>query len=185
MVVGSTGAAGSTSTLLSSPYDIAFDGYGFMYVADFNNHRIQRYRQGSNAGTTVAGFSLGSGGGRSELYNPSSIYVDQSLNMYILDTYNYRVMKWKVGELIGTVIVNGRGSGSTFDRIGRSHSMYIDSQFNIYVSEFGNQRVTKWMNGNNTAGVLVCLSTLKEKNFFFFFFPRSLGVTGLEVLRRS
>lgn len=164
MVVGSTGAAGSTSTLLSSPYDIAFDGYGFMYVADFNNHRIQRYRQGSNAGTTVAGFSLGSGGGRSELYNPSSIYVDQSLNMYILDTYNYRVMKWKVGELIGTVIVNGRGSGSTFDRIGRSHSMYIDSQFNIYVSEFGNQRVTKWMNGNNTAGVLVCLSTLKEKN---------------------
>ena len=46
MVVGSTGTTGTTATLLSSPYDVAFDGFGFMYVADFNNHRIQRYRQG-------------------------------------------------------------------------------------------------------------------------------------------
>lgn len=156
MVVGSTGTTGSTATLLSSPYDVFFDGYGFMYVADYNNHRIQRYRQGSNVGTTVAGFNLASGAGRSELYAPSAIYVDQNQNMYIMDTYNYRVMKWKVGDQIGTVVVNGRGSGSTFDRIARSHSLFVDSQFNIYVSEHNNHRITLWMNGNNTAGTLVC-----------------------------
>ena len=121
--------------------------------------------KGSNVGTTVAGFNLASGSGRSELYNPSMVYVDPSQNMYIMDTYNYRVIKWKVGDLIGTVVVNGRGSGSTFDRIGRSHAIYVDSQLNIYVSEFGNHRVTKWTNGNNIAGVLVCyLSFYKRKS---------------------
>lgn len=106
-------------------------------------------------GTTVAGLNPSSGSGRSELYNPSSIYVDQNSYMYILDTYNYRVVKWKIGEPIGTTIVNGRGSGSTFDKIGRSHSMIVDQQFNIYISEYGNNRITKWINGNNTAGTLV------------------------------
>ena len=46
MVAGSTSNAGATSTLLSSPYDVTFDGYGWMYIADFNNHRIQRFRSG-------------------------------------------------------------------------------------------------------------------------------------------
>lgn len=75
--------------------------------------------------------------------------------MYILDTYNYRVVKWKIGESIGTTIVNGRGIGSTFDKIGRSHSMIVDQLFNIYVSEYGNNRITKWFYGNNTGGTLV------------------------------
>lgn len=179
IVTGSTGTTGSTSTLLSSPYDIIFDGYGYYYVADFNNHRIQRFRpgfyfilrkenhlfllnKGSNVGTTVAGLNPSSGSGRSELYNPSTIIVDQNNNMYILDTYNYRVVKWKIGEPIGTTIVNGRGIGSTFDKIGRSHSMIVDQLFNIYVSEYGNNRITKWFYGNNTGGTLV--------KFHFLFF---------------
>ena len=106
-------------------------------------------------GQTVAGLNPSSGSGRSELYNPSSIYVDSNQNLYIMDTYNYRVQKWKIGETIGTTVVNGRGIGSTFDKIGRSHSIFVDNQLNIYVSEYGNHRITKWFNGNNTAGILV------------------------------
>ncbi|CAF3803800.1 unnamed protein product [Rotaria magnacalcarata] len=154
-VAGAISSAGSTSTLLSSPYDVQFDGYGYMYVVDYNNHRIQRFQSGSNVGTTVAGFNLASGSGRSELYNPSAIYVDSTEAMYILDTYNYRVLKWQVGDPIGTTIVNGRGSGSTLDKIGRSNGFFVDTNYNIYVSEFGNNRITKWINGNNTAGSLV------------------------------
>lgn len=173
VVAGATSTSGSTGTLLSYPYDVTFDGYRNMYVVDQNNHRIQRFRPGirsimninslqicflflgSNTGTTVAGFNLGSGVGRSELYYPGAIQVDSSGLMYILDTYNCRVLTWKVGEPIGTVVVNGRGCSSAYTNIGRSYGLFVDSQTNIYVSENVYHRVTLWYNGNNTAGTLV------------------------------
>ena len=40
--------AGSTSTLLYYPYDLDFDGFGYMYVVDYYNHRIQRFAPGNH-----------------------------------------------------------------------------------------------------------------------------------------
>ena len=45
-LAGSMGTSGSTSTLLYNPSDIGFDGYQYMYVADTDNHRIQRFTPG-------------------------------------------------------------------------------------------------------------------------------------------
>lgn len=103
----------------------------------------------------MAGFNPSAGSGFSELYYPSSVRITANGVMYILDTYNYRVLKWQLGDPIGTVVVNGRGSGSTYDKIGLSYGLFVDSQFNIYVSENNNHRVTLWFNGNNTVGLLV------------------------------
>ena len=111
-------------------------------------------------GTSVAGSPGALGYGRSELYNPFAIRVSENGTMFILDSYNYRVLRWAVGEPLGTVVVNGRGSGSTFDRIGLSYALFIDGSNNIFVSDAGNQRVTKWFNGNNTLGFLVNASFL-------------------------
>lgn len=90
-----------------------------------------------------------------QLNNPSAIFVDRNDGMYILDTSNFRVLKWDIGEPFGRVVVNGRGSGATLDRIGTSYAMFVDNQFNIFVSENSNHRVTKWFNGNNVAGQIV------------------------------
>ena len=46
ILAGSTSNPGSTTTLLSSPSDIGFDGYRNMYVVDTDNHRIQRFPPG-------------------------------------------------------------------------------------------------------------------------------------------
>ena len=124
-------------------------------MADFNNNRIQRFPPGSNTGTTIAGFTLGSGASRSELYNPAAIIVDSLGQMYIADSFNYRVFRWQIGEPMGTVIAGGRGLGSTLDRMGRCYGLFLDPLSNIYVSDNGNNRVTRWFNGNTTAGVLV------------------------------
>ncbi len=75
--------------------------------------------------------------------------------MYIVDSYNYRVLKWTSGDPLGYVVAGGNGNGAAFTQMGMSYGIYVDSQLNIYVSEYGNNRVTKWSNGNTTAGVLV------------------------------
>ena len=150
-----------------------------MYVVDSYNHRIQRFAPGnpsspflaspllifcifpgSNVGITVAGFSIGSGASRSELYYPSAITVTSNQTMFILDSNNYRVLRWQLNEPLGYVVAGGRGSGSTFDRIGISYGMFVDDRLSIYISEQGNHRVTFWTQGNTTAGVLVTLSPL-------------------------
>lgn len=46
LVAGSTGTSGNSATFLSSPYDVTFDKYQNMYVADYGNHRIQQFRYG-------------------------------------------------------------------------------------------------------------------------------------------
>ncbi|CAF1116879.1 unnamed protein product [Rotaria sordida] len=154
-LVGGTSLTGSTPYLLSSPYDVTVDAYQNIYVVDYNNHRIQRFPFGSIRGETVAGVSASLGTGFSQLYYPTAIYVDSNATMYILDSNNYRVLQWNVDELLGTVIVGGRGSGSTLDKIALSYGMFVDNQYNVYVSENANNRVAKWFNGNTTAGVLV------------------------------
>lgn len=111
--------------------------------------------QGSNIGITVAGFTIGSGASRSELYYPSAIRVTANQTMFILDTNNYRILRWQLNEPLGYVVAGGRGSGATFDRMGLSYGMFVDDQMNIYISEQGNHRVTFWSQGNTTAGVLV------------------------------
>ena len=165
--------AGSTSTLLSSPQAVYFDGYRYMYVVDTNNHRIQRFAPGnqispfcivmvilsmfpgSNVGITVAGFSLGSGASRSELYYPAAISVTPNGTMFILDNYNFRVLRWERGDQLGFVVAGGRGYGSTFDKMGYSVGIFVDDQYNIYITDQTYHRVTLWSVGNTTAGRLV------------------------------
>lgn len=53
-VAGSTSDAGSWSYQFNSPTSITFDSYGYMYVVDYNNARIQRWYPGASYGTTVA-----------------------------------------------------------------------------------------------------------------------------------
>ncbi len=108
---------------------------------------------------TVAG-SGSAGSSRSELYYPTAIVVKDNVTMYISDNQYCRILRWQVGEPLGTVVVNGRGCGSTFDKIGRSYALFVDSFNNIFVSEYVYHRVTMWYYGNNTASSLVI--------FFYF-----------------
>ncbi len=155
ILAGITGSPGSTATLLNGPYDMDFDAYNNLYVVDYNNHRIQRFNQGTFVGTTVAGNSPSAGSSRSELHYPTAISVTPNGTMYILDRNNYRVLKWQVGDKLGYIVAGGKGNGGAFTQLGVSYGLFLDQFYNIYVSEYGNHRVTLWYNGNTTAGALV------------------------------
>ncbi len=177
IVAGATSNAGSTTTLLSSPYHLGFDGYRNMYVVDYGNHRVQQFPAGSFTATTVAGFNPNAGSTRSELYYPVAISVTPNGTMYILDRDNYRVLRWQVGDTLGYVVVGGRGNGALFTQIGTSYALFLDANYNIYVSEYSNNRITLWLAGNTTAGRLVRMMKLRcdQGMSCFRFFSFTLG----------
>ena len=96
---GDTGPAALAKLWL--PHGLVFDSNSNLFFADYGNNRIRKISLPSNGSTsvitTVAGSgafgSLGDNGPATscQLYNPLSVAVDKSLNLFIADTYNHRV----------------------------------------------------------------------------------------------
>ena len=78
------------------PVAVYVDGSGNVYVADYDNNRIQKWTPGATNGITVAGGN-GAGSGADQLNLPNSVYVDGSGNVYVTDEQNHRVQKWAPG----------------------------------------------------------------------------------------
>ena len=84
-VAGETAVAGSWSYQLNSPTTLMFDQYGFMYVLDAGNSRIQKWMPGMTYGTTVVTASMST---------PLGISFDLSGNIIVADTSNQRVISF-------------------------------------------------------------------------------------------
>jgi len=74
-----------------------------LYIADRENHRIQRYLFGSSIGQRVAG-NVTVGSSSDKLCNPSRVLIDSNENLYIADTCNSRIQFWRKGANSGTTI---------------------------------------------------------------------------------
>jgi hypothetical protein len=105
----------ATSAKLASPFGLATDGAGNLYIADANNHRIRKV-DSSGIITTVAGngspgFS-GDGGASTEagLNEPLGVAVDCTGNMDVADAFNQRIrrLEFAVGLSAGG---DGDGDG--------------------------------------------------------------------------
>ncbi|CAF5216614.1 unnamed protein product, partial [Rotaria magnacalcarata] len=67
-VAGMSGVSGLWSYQFNLPTSISFDQYGYMYIMDSGNNRIQRWWPGATYGTTVASST--------SLYNPRGLIID-------------------------------------------------------------------------------------------------------------
>jgi len=151
-VAGGNGRGGNSSQL-SWPSGVARDKDGNIFVADFENHRVQKWAPGATSGTTVAGGN-GSGAAANQLEYPSGICVDATGNIYVVDYRigNFRVQKWAPGATSGTTVASGDSPG----RLGVSskYDIFVDAQGNIYLTDFDKNRVQKWAPGA-TSGTTV------------------------------
>jgi len=114
VVVAGTSSAGNGSYQLNLPYDLYLDEINsYLYVTDYNNHRIQRYHLGvSMNGTTVAGGN-GQGSASYQLNFPYALCISKTTNaIYITDSGNNRIQRWSSGATSGVTIVGNDTSGT-------------------------------------------------------------------------
>jgi uncharacterized protein (TIGR03437 family) len=96
-IAGFSGDGGqATSAQLNGPDGLALDADGNLYIAETYNNRVRMVTPDgvitTIAGTGVAGFSGDDGPAvNADLYFPWSVAVDQQGNVYVADTFNYRV----------------------------------------------------------------------------------------------
>ena len=127
------------TTTLSTPYDIQLDSNGDLIVADTFHNVIRRVvypftgTVTTVAGTVAVSGSTGDGGPATSalLYYPLGCGLDTSSNIYIADSYNYKIrfVKATTGYIstIATTL-----SGGTYGPVGVS----VDSVNNIaYIAE--------------------------------------------------
>ena len=158
---GRTDATGSAARF-TSPYSVAVDGSGNLYIADTFNHIIRKI---TSAGvvTTLAGASaLGSADGigtAAQFYQPRGISVDSSGNVYVADYGNNAIRKITptgvVTTLAGAAGTQGSTDGSgTAARFKDPMGVAADSAGNVYVADTANRTVRKI----STAGTVTTLA---------------------------
>jgi streptogramin lyase len=116
------------SSTLSSPYGVAVDGSGNVYISDFGNNRVlkETLSAGSYTETTVPS---------STLNYPEVIAVDGAGNIYIADTNNNRILKETLSA--------GTYTEATVPTSALSYpeAVAVDGAGNIYIADTNNNRI--------------------------------------------
>ena len=108
---------------------VAVDPSGIVYVTDAGNHRVQRF---SSSGAFLGAWvSPRETGAAPSFYTPSSVAVNTSGNLLVVDYASYLVHKVTPD---GTELTAwGQGSGES--RLGLPVGVAVDDTGNVYVSE--------------------------------------------------
>jgi sugar lactone lactonase YvrE len=119
------------------PSGVAVASDGSVYVADYHNHRIQKFSPSGEYLTRWG--SLGSGDG--EFHRPNGVAVDGSGNVYVADSYNQRIQKFSPsGEYLTKWGAKGSGPG----QFNRPEGIAFDGSGNVYVADSYNHRIQKF-----------------------------------------
>jgi sugar lactone lactonase YvrE len=96
-VAGGNGA-GSGSNQLNQPYGICVSKQtGDIYIADFNNNRIQRWSPEATSGITIVGITGVSGTNATLLNGPANVLLDKNETfLYVSDRNNHRVQRFNL-----------------------------------------------------------------------------------------
>jgi len=144
----------ATSAQFNGPTGVAVDSGGNLYIADQPNQRIRKVSNGLITTVAGGGTSIGDNGPatNAQLYEPSGVAVDSAGNLYIADSYHYRIRKVSNG-VITTVAGNGTQGFSGDNGPATSAQFYelggvaVDSAGNLYIADSANFRIRKVTNG--------------------------------------
>ena len=149
--IGYTGDNGAaTSATLNTPWGVAVDAAGNLYISDAGNSAIRKVSSGvitTIAGTGTAGYSGDNGPATSATLNgPAGIAVDATGKLYVADFGNSRVRMISGGTITtvagnGTATFAGDGGSATSASLSGALDVKVDAAGNLYIADRGNNRV--------------------------------------------
>ena len=140
IIAAGTGHRGQAENQLNEPYGIFVDVNFDLYVADYKNDRVQLFVSGESRGITVAGF--GSPNPTINLYYPGGIVLDAEKYLFIVDSYNHRIVGSGLNGF--RCLVGCYGEGSQPNRLSYPGSLRFDRSGNMFVTDAGNTRIQKF-----------------------------------------
>ena len=153
--VAGSGTAQSTDSTgvgasFSSPWGIAVDSEGTMYVGEFGGNRIRKITSAgvtsTFAGNGTAAFLDGTGTS-ARLNNPQAVALDRDRNVYVADTINYRIRKITPAGVVTTLAGNGSATAVDGTGVGASFTspqgVAVDINGFVYVADYGSHRIRK------------------------------------------
>ena len=138
----------------NSPFDVAVDAAGYVYVADRLNHRIRRIgpegMMESFAGTGVDGFGGDGGAAReAQLNGPIGVAVDAAGYVYVADRLNHRVRRIGPDGTIETIAgtgapgFGGNGGPATSAQLNNPTGVAVDAAGNVYIADSENHWIRR------------------------------------------
>ena len=155
--VGSAGNAGSTNGVggearFESPYGVAVDSAGNVYVADTSNHTIRKITPAAEV-TTLAGLAgtsgIANGTGSAARFNtPTGVAVDSAGRVYVADTSNHAIRMIATNGVVttwaGAVGTSGTSNGTgTSARFNQPFAVWVTGTGLAYVADSGNHTIRK------------------------------------------
>jgi hypothetical protein len=129
------------SVPLPVPCDHIFlDANGSLYCTLSDHHRVVRValNEPNRTVSTVAGTGCW-GSGVYELNTPQGIFVSANQDLYVADSWNQRVQRFRLGELNGTTVA-GNGAPGTIS-FHNPNSVILDFDGYLFISDYHNHRV--------------------------------------------
>ena len=145
-IIAGNGTNGSTANMLANPRGIWIDSDLKLYVADYENDRIQVFSSGQMNATTLVGNGAP---GTIDLDGPTGVVLDGNGYIFITDTSNNRVIG---SGPSGYRCIAGcsRLSGSAPDQLFRPRGLSFDSFGNLFVVDGRNERIQKFILASNS-----------------------------------
>lgn len=145
-IAAGTGANGTAADMLSNPCGIFVDTDFTLFVADTDNHRIQRFLYGQSSGITLAGTGAP---GTITLNRPHAIVLDGDGYLFIVELGSHRITA--SGPLGFSCVAACTGtSGPASDQLLSPVNIALDSQGNIFVIDRDNARIQQFVLATNT-----------------------------------
>ncbi len=154
-VLGSSDGSG-TAASFNTPWGIAVDSGGNVYVSDSLNHTLRKISPlgvvSTLAGSPgVSGYSDGSGAA-ARFNGPQGLCIDAAGNLYVADTGNQVVRKVSpagvVTTLAGNAGVAGRSDGSAAQALfNQPTQVMVDAQDGVWVYDAGDASLRRIVAG--------------------------------------
>jgi DNA-binding beta-propeller fold protein YncE len=137
-VATGVGAIAALVTGLNSPFGVAVDSSGNVYIADQNSNAIRELVHATGTITTLVSTGLNL---------PNSVAVDGSGNVYFSDFNNHAIKEWvKATSTVTTLVSSG---------LNQPEDVAVDGSGNVYIADQNNNAIKEWLKATGTVTTLV------------------------------